>query len=317
MKPAFEVTYEWLEASIRSQVSLLREESFGGVVGILRGGTVPAFIASQLADAPLFFLSYDRAERAARWHTSPPPKGAKLLLVDDIAGAGFTLSDCKDFCEKSGYLLKLLTVAFDERSRLKPDFGEDLSGHTIVFPWERHRLHPGFVNDLTKNQFSPDSHYELVGVDLDGVLVPDIRDEDYRTNLEATLLRRDGLTPFQRTVWPPVDVEAALIITGRPERDRARTLEWLRQHGIRPLALHMRDEAVYSHEQSAQFKAITARHLGVTRYYESDLLQAVSMTHFSALLDVTCWNNDLGLRIAVGACRLMHHSAMSLKKEGG
>lgn len=299
MKPSFDITYDWIEAAVRKHREALQRENFEHVVTILRGGTVPGFIAAQLLDRDLLFLSYDRKSGTPSWHSTPPKPG-KTLLIDDIAGEGFTLTRCKEFLEKAGFTVKTLTLGFDERSRLAPDFSTDLSNQIMVFPWERHRLHPGFIHDLSINALKQDSSYELVALDLDGVILPDIADAEYIKDKPATLAKRDEMSPFPKNLLPPYDDAKTVIVTGRPIIDEKRTRTWLEKHGFGKLPLYMRDDDKFPHRHSAKFKATAARELGVTKFYESDLLQATMMTHYCPLLDVYCWNNDLELRIKVG-----------------
>lgn len=302
MKPSFDITYDWIEASIRKHREALLHENFEHVITILRGGTVPGFIAAQMLDRDLLFLSYDRKSSTPSWHSTPRKPG-KALLVDDIAGEGFTLTLCKEFLEKAGFTVKTLTIGFDERSRLVPDFGTDLSNQIMVFPWERHRLNQAFIHDLSMNQLQKDSSYELIALDLDGLVLPDIADAEYVKDKAATLERRDELFPFDRSLLPPFDEAKTVIITGRPTTDEKRTRDWLDRHGFAKLPLYMREDEKFPHRHSAKFKATAARELGVTKFYESDLYQATLMTHFCPLLDVYCWNNDLKIRMKIGTAK--------------
>lgn len=300
MKPSFDITYDWIEAAVRKHREDLLKENFDYVVTILRGGTVPGFICAQMLDRDLLFLNYDRKNQVPSWHSAVPSKPGKTLLIDDISGEGFTLTRCKEFLESAGHLVKTLTVGFDERSRITPDFSTDLSHQIMVFPWERHRLHPGFIHDLSTQAFKADSAYELIALDLDGLVLPDIPDSEYHRDKEATLALRDTLLPFDRSLLPPIDEKKTVIVTGRPTMDEKRTRAWLERHGFGKLPLYMREDEKFPHRHSAKFKATAARELGVTKFYESDLLQASMMTHYCPLLDVYCWNNDLKIRLKVG-----------------
>lgn len=300
MKRPFEVTYDWMESVLRGQREALRNEKFAHVVAILRGGTVPGFIAAQLIDTDLKFLHYERPTGEVKWHSPAPVPSQKILLVDDIAGQGLTLVHAKAFLESEGHEVKTLTVGWDEKSFLKPDFSTDLRNRTIIFPWERHRLHPEFISDLAVGSAKKDSDYDLVGIDLDGLLLPDIDPKSYERDIIATLLERDQLAPFSQDLLPSFTKTAAVIITARPEEDEARTRDWLKRHGFAELPLVLRDNQHYPHTESARYKADKARELGVTRFYESDLLQAATITHYNPLLDVYCWNNDQRLRIRMG-----------------
>src|SRR3546814_3556479 len=55
-------------------------------------------------------------------------------------------------------------------------------------------------------------------------------------------------------ILPGLDLTGITIITGRPEQDRARTQTWLNRHGFHG-PLIMRDESIYTPQQTAQHKA--------------------------------------------------------------
>src|SRR5688500_35491 len=95
----FECTYDWVESAAPKNRDRLRAEKFEHVVGILRGGTMPAFMAAQMTDASLSFLAFSRDDKRVTWSGQAPPKKSKVLLVDDISGEGHTLSASKQFLE--------------------------------------------------------------------------------------------------------------------------------------------------------------------------------------------------------------------------
>ncbi|MHA6845579.1 hypothetical protein [Ralstonia syzygii] len=90
-----------------------------------------------------------------------------------------------------------------------------------------------------------------------------------------------------------MDLRAAkAIITGRPEVDRQRTVQWLATHGFDIPALLMRNPAAYddTYEQVAQFKACSAVKMGCTHFIESDPQQAIHIAQHAPLLRVVWWD---------------------------
>src|SRR5690606_34950321 len=119
------------------------------------------------------------------------------------------------------------------------------------FPWERESITPRY--DATRNL--PDramDSYASWAIDLDGILMPDIPLDLYVSDLAGALVQRDALVP--NTTLPARDLRELPIITGRPEKDRARTQAWLDRHGFHG-TLTMRDEARHGPEQTAEHKA--------------------------------------------------------------
>lgn len=309
MPSYYEITYNWIESTIRGNSDSLRKLNIKNVIGILRGGTVPAFVAAHEIDADLYFTTFARDTRRAGWYSERPPAGAKLLLVDDFAGEGITLDATKRFLEAEGHEVVTLTIGYDPKSIIVPDFSKNFGSTIGLLPWERHRLNQSFIKDLKARDYEDDSSYEIVGLDLDGLFLPDMPESRYGADLQACLTERDGLLPHPGNLLPQFRRESTVIITGRPEIDRERTVAWLNQHGLGDLPIYFRREEEFPHFESAQFKAKKCRELGVSRFYESDLLQATCMTSFAPLLDVYCWNNDLNLRIRLGPAQLLEGSA--------
>src|SRR3546814_776691 len=149
-RSTFPYYYSRIESLVSSYVPQWRAMGFDAVVAIARGGLVPALMASTELSVPLHALSYSRTDRCVSWFTtSKPPARAKILLVEDIAGRGRTLSDCVEFMRNLDYELYVFTLAHDADSRIKPDFGLEIpAGFRAWFPWERSSITPAFDQTL-------------------------------------------------------------------------------------------------------------------------------------------------------------------------
>jgi hypoxanthine phosphoribosyltransferase len=134
-KPIAVLTYEELERWIHSLQDSLSTEGFTCVIGILRGGAPLALMVSHTIGVPVVFLRYERSNRTVKWDSClpMPPAGSKVLLCEDIAGSGHTLADCTAFLRGRGLILKTLTAAYDELSRIRPDYGMDAVGYFASF----------------------------------------------------------------------------------------------------------------------------------------------------------------------------------------
>src|SRR5579859_3703094 len=60
------------------------------VVGIARGGLVPATMAAGILALPLAMVGFDRTNGATQWIGAPPDAG-RALLVDDGCSSGRTM----------------------------------------------------------------------------------------------------------------------------------------------------------------------------------------------------------------------------------
>ncbi|QGZ64157.1 phosphoribosyltransferase [Paraburkholderia acidisoli] len=309
-KPIVPLTYEQLDHWVESLQPALIAEEFAMVVGILRGGAPLALMVSHATGASVAFLRYDRGTREVRWDsTLPLPEpGSKVLLCEDIAGRGNTLVDCIGFLREHGVVVRTLTGAFDDLSRLRPDYSIDASGYFALFPWERQAYTERYRADWSRDakgegtRMADDHEYAVYAIDLDGVLLPDISPTRYDEDLTAALAERDALVPFDRL--PGIDLKhTRAIITGRPEMDRERTRVWLERHGFGHLELVMRTPD--SHDESptgaAAHKAAAAIKCGVTHFIESDPVQAILIAQSAPLLRVIWWNAQTRTGTLIGA----------------
>lgn len=293
---AFPYGYATIDATIAKYLAQWREQAFDVVVGIARGGLIPATLIASELDLPLLVLSYQRATRKAKWLTREEPlKGSRLLLVEDIAGRGHTLSDCLGFLKQQYPAVQVFTLAYDSESRLTPDYGQRIpDGMRAWFPWERETITDAF--GVTGNLPTQAQHtYASWAIDLDGILLPDVPEHSYAENLEAALALRDTLTPAQ--LLPPLpELRKLPIITGRPEGDRARTQQWLNQHGFSG-QLFMRAPERHTAAQTALHKAETLLRQRYTHYLESDAAQALTIAHATEIAAVFWWNGYQAMRV--------------------
>jgi len=285
------ITYDRIAAFVDGIAEDLAGRGYAAAVGVLRGGTFPAVLASHAAGMPVTFLRYDRPRRQVFWDTPAdvrPPSGSRVLLCEDFAGSGYTLADCKAFLVGQGHAVDVLVVAYDDLSRERPDFGIDLRGSRAVFPWERHFLSRAWGGPAS-SAVPPkaDHEYQSWGYDLDGVFLHDVPMEIYRADLEAALAFRDTLRPVEVPFLVPKD---AVIITARPWCDEERTRAWLERAGYGHLHLEMRADATPGVLPSAAHKAEACVRLGITHFVESDPAQAIEIATLVPWIRVINWN---------------------------
>ena len=295
MTKAYSCDYYWVESLISGYVAQWRQMGFDAVVAIARGGLAPGVMASTALSLPLHALGYNRAARRVSWFTQQtPPPGARILLVEDIAGRGTTLSDSVEFLRQGGFTIKVFTLAWDSQSRIVPDYGFQMpAGCRAWFPWERESITDAF--GATGNlPGRPEHEYASWAMDLDGILLPDIPEDHYLRDLEAALLRRDTLEPH--AVLPNRDLRALPIVTGRPEQDRVRTQAWLDRHGFSG-RLIMRDEARHTAAQTALHKAQAIIEQRYTHFIESDAIQALEIANQVKVARVLWWNGSRAMAV--------------------
>ena len=209
------------------------QENYSFIVALLRGGAYLATMLSQSTNLPLEVLKYDRKSDTVSTSVSKPTIiGQKILLVEDIAGKGYTLQKSKQHLEKLGYTVDVFTVCFDSLSRIIPKFGIKLEANCLAyFPWER--MVSG-ATDISRKENDADSEVWKTGFDLDGVFFPDLPVQMYQENLQKTLSLRDTLPPLERPLqWE----DGGTIVSARLEEDRERTLAQLERIKVYPKKL--------------------------------------------------------------------------------
>ena len=116
------------------------------IVGISRGGWIPARVLSDLLDNPnlanVRTESYTGIGRATdqpilTQEVSMDVKGKKVLLVDEIADSGQSLKLIIDHINQQGASeVKTATLYYKPSSIIKPDYYEKETSKWIIFPWD-------------------------------------------------------------------------------------------------------------------------------------------------------------------------------------
>ena len=299
-RPALFLDYAQIDRMMQALLPAAAEWRPELVVGIARGGIVPATMAATGLCLPLALLSFDRASQTVAWIGLPPPP-ARILLVDDCASTGETLAKVRaSLLAEPRQVLTLAVVHDPEVSAYSPDLSHPLT-QLWRFPWER-----GEATPLARQRRQagaprlPGDEQSYFGVDLDGIFLADMPAADYAADLQATLAARDAMNRFE--VLPRFALDRATIITGRPESDRLRTQAWLNRHGFGHIPLEMRPADCPDHLAAViRYKAGVATRLGCTHYIESQAQQAIGIAAQAAQLTVSWWNCQTDICFVVAA----------------
>ena len=261
------------------------------VVGIVRGGLVPATMAACGLALPLHMIGWDRARDATAW-IGPPPDTRRILLVDDCCATGATMRAVRTNLRDAGFDTLTLTITHDpETTGFIPDLSHQMR-ELFRFPWERGETTPAArARRATGEPASRETEAPYVGLDLDGIFCADIPRADYAADLVDALARRHALTPF--ATLPRFTPERAMVITGRHEMDRAQTAAWLARCGHGALPLVCRPESVADNPDAvARFKAAEATRAGCTHFIESEPEQAIRIAAAAPHLVVSWWSAE-------------------------
>ncbi|HUB48874.1 MAG TPA: phosphoribosyltransferase [Acetobacteraceae bacterium] len=290
---------ERMVAALLDRASAWRPDA---VVGIVRGGLVPATMVSCMLALPLFLIGWDRRTGASFW-TGPAPDAKRILLVDDCCATGETMRAMRAVVLDHGAECATLTIVHDpETTAHIPDFSHPVR-ELFRFPWERGEATPAArALRATGAPADRESEAPFVGLDLDGVFLRDVPRSEYDADLAAALRRRQAIAPY--AALPPFSPDRAVVITGRPETDRAQTKAWLTQWGYRDLILECRPPDVPGDIASvARYKAATATRWGCTHFVESEPEQAIRIAALAPHLVVSWWSADETRAWMIGAAQ--------------
>jgi hypoxanthine phosphoribosyltransferase len=145
----FEVpTWNRIYAMLLRQAEKIRQSGFKPevIVGVTRGGWVPARVLSDLLGIPdlavvrvEFYLGVaeTRSAPVLRQGVSAVVKDKKMLLVDDVADTGKSLQLVREHIRQQGATeVRIATVYRKPFSAITPDYYEKETRRWVVFPWE-------------------------------------------------------------------------------------------------------------------------------------------------------------------------------------
>ena len=142
--PTWNEVYEMLlELAERIQLDGFKPDI---IVGISRGGWLPARVLSDLLENP-YITSVGAEFYVGVYETNSEPRltqqipvsvfDKRVLLVDDVVDTGKSAVLIRDHLARQGIKeTKILTLYYKPWSVVKPDFYSKETSDWIVFPWE-------------------------------------------------------------------------------------------------------------------------------------------------------------------------------------
>jgi hypoxanthine phosphoribosyltransferase len=141
-------TWSQIYDLVLNQTKKIRQSGYviDVVVGLSRGGLVPARIICDLLEVPeLVTIQIEFYTDIARTANEPVLRqplavsvdGKSVLLVDDIADSGKSLNKAISYLKGQGIgEVKTATLYYKPQSLTMPDFYERQTLNWIVFPWD-------------------------------------------------------------------------------------------------------------------------------------------------------------------------------------
>ncbi|HOJ92837.1 MAG TPA: phosphoribosyltransferase [Dictyoglomaceae bacterium] len=168
--PSWEEIYE-LCLDIADKIKKIRFEP-EIIVGIARGGWIPARILSDLlgnsytANLKIDFyrgVGETKEKPVITQTVSTIVEGKKILISDDVADSGKSLKVAQEHLEQCGASqVKIATIFYKPWSIVKPDFYIKETEAWIVFPWERKEFVSKMVETLKAKGFSKEEIFKEI-----------------------------------------------------------------------------------------------------------------------------------------------------------
>jgi hypoxanthine phosphoribosyltransferase len=248
------------------------------VVGITRGGVVPAAMAAGILALPLSFVGHDTTTGAVSW-IGPPASGQRILLVDDCCSTGTTLMRAHAMLRDEGRQCLTLVVVHDpDTVQHMPDLSFPMR-ELFRLPWERGEATPtGRAAKASGIRGEQHAEAPFFGLGLDEALLA-------------------GIAADRPT--PPLPPKHGVLISVLPESERERINAVLAPTPYRDLPLECRPEA--DDKPAARLKAEAATRWGCTHFIECDAEQAIEISGHAPHLIVSWWSLPTGRGWIVGA----------------
>lgn len=113
------------------------------IVGLARGGLVPAVILSHILGVKMIPVSYSSKKGEGEYkqyeNTLPIIPHKYLLIMDDIVDSGFTMREVAQHYEDQGHDVNVASLYYKEGAAIAPMFfWQDIPKDSpwIIFPWE-------------------------------------------------------------------------------------------------------------------------------------------------------------------------------------
>ena len=210
------------------------------VIGIPRSGLMPASHIATSLNLPLQTLNEVSKKLSTKqlftirgiWQSEKPKH---VLIVDDTSNTGLRMSQALELISNRwcGVEVTTLAICSARNSGFSPDIAFTNSVTPRVFAW---------------NMFNHDEMTSRIAVDLDGILCVD--PANYQNDDGENYL--SFIREAELKIKPIKQVRA--IITGRLEKYRSETQEWLFTNSISCLELFMNDAPNAHYRRNEKFE---------------------------------------------------------------
>ncbi len=133
------MTWQQLEQELQLLTQKLSNFSPDIIVGIVRGGMIPARLLSTYLDIKTVYCLNVQKQNDGRKVTveiTDDVTNKKILLVEDMLETGKSLIVAKEYLENKGAVVKTACLYTMPTSEFKPDYFLKEIDKSVHFPWE-------------------------------------------------------------------------------------------------------------------------------------------------------------------------------------
>lgn len=133
------MNWDEFDREVRKLAALICDFKPDVVVGIARGGVVPAVIISKVLGVRDMYVLKMRREgekRTIMAETVPDLSGKNVLLVEDMIETGKSLIVASEYTNAKGAHTKTACLYTMPTSEIRPDYSLKEIPEPIRFPWE-------------------------------------------------------------------------------------------------------------------------------------------------------------------------------------
>ena len=133
------ITWEQYDAMINKLYRRVQDQNYDIIIGVTRGGLVPAVQLSHLLGVPMATVQYQLRDGNGSMHITSQQSYQKALIVDDICDTGDTIRGLSEVFKNTDFAV-LVDKTGDSMVKYRAEYFEAddwAPVHWVVFPWEQ------------------------------------------------------------------------------------------------------------------------------------------------------------------------------------
>lgn len=128
------ITWEHYDEMLNKLYRRVQDQNYDMIIGVTRGGLVPAVQLSHLLGVPMGTVQYQLRDGNGSMHIISQQGYQKALIVDDICDTGDTIRGLSEVFKNTDFAV-LIDKTGDSMVKYRAEYFE--ADDWVVFPWEQ------------------------------------------------------------------------------------------------------------------------------------------------------------------------------------